>query len=806
MSEEKPRFDSPGVSGPPPDRRGNTEPNANKNVPAIFKNWLPEKGYGFLFLEDGREVYCHIDELCDHLRPQRGKMPERRSKLIVGNVQETQKGSRASDVKCPECAIPPQWELQAVGEELFGAREYKTMCVKGNSNSHCPITYEQIKEANAPYREAKKKKDLWEVSYLLDNFFDVFGEPDSVKAETEEQIVLVYPFGRKTISAESAYSSRHWETIPSGFWMNKTIGNNEYIKAEFTFTDIPKAKALIDVGYCGSLKGTVATLYKDFDKLPPNVQEEIITETKKTIPSSESCAENKWQDFLEDSYSQKKISEWRQQIIELQSPGEMDLDSSKGRETIHYGESDDGYISAGSYEKDVIRKFIITGARRIENSDNKRGGHKFEIYGSTIEINKANLEKIRDEMVDYTINMMMQTINVATDKKIPELDPRLYDISPEDWIQHYQEKIKTLSQKTLDEWRLEDEAKLKKLNEENDEYNAISNKVREIRDAVNRFNERAKKNRIYLTDSDLPDVGHCRIGESEIKEMLECVDQTKIYLEAAEKYMAKTLAERGEQELTIFKTQEEAVQNIKEAMEKPATPAPWYLDGIDPMTVKETFGRNPGEGFGNRIAGKNALYLPGDKPLVGVSIYKGGGGRYKVEVITTGLSTIKDSLPKTPDGNKLVLGLVENPNWSVKVEYYKDNKIDAYGLINSKGISILYPNEGEREDEVSSRLWDGTKGDGPTATEIRATHNLAPISKPGYKKSNERPQSSQEKTLPSEQKETIVTFAYIGKRDFKCDSCQGFGQITGSEKKSYDEGNEVEVVCGKCQGKGKVKK
>lgn len=206
-------------SGNERDSLGQQESHEGR-IQGIIKRWNAEKGFGFIRLSDGREVFCHTSELCEHIRPLRGQAPDISSPVNVKKVNQRQRGLAAEKVECDTCAAPEQWELQPTGPEIFGVRELRPVCVnKPNVSSYnSPMPREEVERANEPFIIAKKKETLWKQGIIGNEFFKEFGEPQSIRVDDKGQIILSYPHGEKIVSADSAMNSKHWEVDPSGRW------------------------------------------------------------------------------------------------------------------------------------------------------------------------------------------------------------------------------------------------------------------------------------------------------------------------------------------------------------------------------------------------------------------------------------------------------------------------------------------------------------------------------------------------------------------------------------------------------------
>lgn len=371
MSKDGPRLS---LSSSEPVVRKTETPEGK--IGGTIKRWNAEKGFGFLRLHDGREVFCHVTQLCEHIRPSRGQAPEIGSSVNVKKINQNERGLAAEGVECDECAVPEQWELQPFGDEVFGAREIRPVCVNksGVFSSRSPISSEEVERANVPFELAKRKKTLWEYAIVGDEFFNVFGEPQSIRVEDESKIVLSYPHGEITVSTDSAMYSGHWEVSPSGSWKE----DGESIKAEFIFPDMPGAKTW----------GTVALLHINpslsgwFELLSENTKQEVLAKVKEKILPPEDIAEKHFNDFLNDDYEKGKISKLRDDLRFLQAPGESYVSSSKRRTQVYDPLSPDERSGDSYRDADVTSYSLTVGARKKERDDwrgNYKGGKNFEV-------------------------------------------------------------------------------------------------------------------------------------------------------------------------------------------------------------------------------------------------------------------------------------------------------------------------------------------------------------------------------------------------------------------------------------------
>ena len=77
----------------------------NVNVKGNVTSWNSEKGIGIISAEDGRSLFVHFSEMCQHIIPQRGESPPENLEVIVGCVtpEPTKRNDSAKEVQCLEC-------------------------------------------------------------------------------------------------------------------------------------------------------------------------------------------------------------------------------------------------------------------------------------------------------------------------------------------------------------------------------------------------------------------------------------------------------------------------------------------------------------------------------------------------------------------------------------------------------------------------------------------------------------------------------------------------------------------------------
>ena len=229
-----------------------------KGTPATVKRWIPDKGFGFLKLEDGREIFCHVNQLCSHLSPsQRGGSPqiEREQTIYVQRVAEGRQPGKlqAENVQCECCAGPKIWELrlsEAAGDAILGVRKKIAFCVSDPSRSSylSPIPPDELRRANVDFDAAYSKQILFERPYSDPNkFFETFGMPTAIElASRPDTLILTYPeYGTAQISVNSLFEFRDIPAKPTSQWEDRHYG----VMAEF---ELQGVKFWATIGACGS--------------------------------------------------------------------------------------------------------------------------------------------------------------------------------------------------------------------------------------------------------------------------------------------------------------------------------------------------------------------------------------------------------------------------------------------------------------------------------------------------------------------------------------------------------------------------
>jgi len=532
-------------------------------IKGTIKRWNAEKGFGFLRLSDGREVFCHVSELCEHIRSPRGEAPDISSPVNVKKVNQRERGLAAEEVECDACAAPEQWELQPFGPEIFGVRELQPVCVnKSNVSSYnSTIPREEVERVNEPFKLAKRKETLWNWSIIEDEFFREFGEPQGIRVEDENKIVLSYPHGEKIVSADSAMNSKHWEVSPSGQWKEE----DESIKAEFIFPDIFGAKVW----------RTVASLYinpslhKEFDLLPESAQQEVLAKVKEKILPPADIAEKRFNDFLNEDYRKKEISKLRDDLRSLQAPGESFVSSSTHKAQFYEPLSPDERRGDFYYEGSITTYSLTVGARKKEQSHwsgDYQGGKSFVVASSEYaRAPKETAEQLRDKLITEKRQQLKSEFDRAKKMNPPSSDPRLYSLDSEEWSRQYEARWDEMQKAIEDQWEIEDAQLLGETKQSYEQYENIAKDLLATREEVEQAERLARVSRVPLEYNARPDWGN--IGSDTVEKMQEQVTALRTYAIKLNEHIPNAVRAR-EQEFQTEKAVREEEERQKKAKEE----------------------------------------------------------------------------------------------------------------------------------------------------------------------------------------------------------------------------------------------
>ncbi len=676
-------------------------------IRGMIVRWVKDRGFGIISLADGgKTALCHVNEMCEHIRPKYGQEPDASKPVNIAKLVQTKSGFAAERVECDSCAEPEKWEEQPIGEPVFGVREVKLVCVnKPNSRPG----YELIKEANKPFKEAQEKQIRWK-SVLNQNFFKEFGEPTSVEVSNNNYLILKYPHGEKKVWMPDAMDSGHWKVSASGEWKEE---NNGDVTAEFIFDNIPGAK----------VSRVVASFYphahlaKQFDLMPKQAQEAILNVVREKITSPEIIAKERFEAFSKNDGEKEQLENIRDDIIALQAPGEAIISIERRRYTEFLrGKRTDERLTGGGYQTEGDFYFLTTGVHKGSKWVwSPKGVKTFSIakptMGETAEDVRIKLLLEKKQFLRWQLENMKKI-------ELPVSDKRLYNLTPQEWEEKYNKQWEKMQEQLEEKWEKEDGQTLSEMKYNHEIYESAAIALEKIREEQVKLIHEAQNLNVNL-DS-LGEVPSVSIGNDSVELLGENTRQLEIYNAEVKQRIERELVSREELDvLAPAMPQKEAETEIV------ATPARWYLSDIEPGKL-EKYGRKFGEGFGLKVDGETR-YLPGDRSVVGIN-FEGMGNRYRKHVTTIGISPLEGFLV-TEFGKKggEFLGIIEDPNWKVYWLSTKDGQPEKYSLANSKGIGNYFPYENEEYHE--SKDWDGIEGNGPSAEEIRTVFNLSAFSK-----------------------------------------------------------------------------
>ncbi|OIO51953.1 MAG: hypothetical protein AUJ19_02995 [Parcubacteria group bacterium CG1_02_58_44] len=421
-------------------------------------------------------------------------------------------------------------------------------------------------------REAVRQR-LWEED-LSSNFFDNFGEPQSVEMRNG-RISLTYDgFGTKEVGITEMCESGHWEITPT----DRQREEKDRIQAEFQFDGLPNVGAIWrTVAFLGD-ESSNAKLTEDFDRLPSKDQSDIIEKVRLSVRSPESLAEAKIKRAIEDVYHKRRIDEALQDIISLQAPGEISIGSreKKGQEEVMGSYGGDSWGTGR--RRDVIRTvwFLKVGGREIDGflpSEKSIGGVSF--FVDEAECKGRTAQQVCDRLLESrreTLLVYLEQVRVA--RTIPN-DSRIYDLSPEEWTERYVKSLESLQAEVRQNWQKEESEKLQQLRLEREIYETAVVHLKKAREDVSVAEQRAKINRVNLDELSRPNWG--KIGYESSEEMDEHADEMERYSLAIGELVTKRLRERGETEVAAVKSKEAVQVESREIVEGPASPAPCFF-------------------------------------------------------------------------------------------------------------------------------------------------------------------------------------------------------------------------------------
>ncbi|MEK7632668.1 MAG: hypothetical protein AAB473_02660 [Patescibacteria group bacterium] len=565
----------------------------------------------------------------------------------------------------------------------------------------------------------ERTKWLWErrLDAAGPSFFDTFGEPQSVTTLRSDRIALTYPQGVKEISSEEARLSTHWKTHLT----ERIVAKDQSVCVELEFDDIPGAiypEEIVWISHTG-----LPELTETFDLLSTAVQARVLEMARLLIPNPENLARATIERDIEEQ--ERTIASIRADIVDLEAPGELSVDSKEGRgqERATSSFHGDTFETGGYRDTTVIQYFLTVGLapkdeRPLMWIPGLPGGRKSFFLSEHGKAPEDTAEEIRSRLLEERKKTLKEILSGHDPIVNLKIDGRIFT-EPERWRSQYRQALEDVRKTYEDRWRVDDAAKLEELNAEWNERRQISATFHELSEEIEALHVRARSARVATV---APSVDR----RSENRESLRADIQVyRDYIQQLRSNIEETLRGRREVEVIVGKTQAEAEGALRKAMEAPATPAPWFLHGVEPE-IFEKFGRKPGEGFGEKVAGEK-LFLPGDKPVVGIKPPINLGSRYSNTVQCEGLSPLDGNLPTAIGRNPFIVATVEKPDWCIRWQEVRDRKEQTgYGLVNERGVGTLFGGEGGGgEYGYLSYDWNGVTGAGPRREDVEVANGLA---------------------------------------------------------------------------------
>ncbi|MFA6429073.1 MAG: hypothetical protein WCV84_01075 [Patescibacteria group bacterium] len=607
---------------------------------------------------------------------------------------------------------------------------------------HAHASYEEGQQQNGEFEKQKRLvQDFQFASYVDAAFVRTYGKPTVSLAGSS--VLLTFPLGEKHVSAATA--AQLFPIEYTGKWhIDRTaIYGAFHLKEHNLPIQLP----------LGSMGEYAELAQKHLQLLPQEQQEEIITLVRDSVFSPEQSAQDQWTGFLESSRS-GLLTEFRTELVNLLQPGEVDFVERGGKEMVSYPESEDGYRPAGSHWTWVSHPYLGVGIRR-HGSETSRPAAEIGIL--VYEGKDARTaEEQRSAEIVFRRSRINELLAEACKGEAPEYDEAIRQMTPEEWLRRFQLCIGQLRE--TDEMRWAEEA-AKELHEKTEAWEEMDRVIETYEQAEHAFadiQERLEQHRITILDRPYTIDTTCHTKEEIQTKTAELHDWTS----RKEKELKQELQLRGEREIAARGSAEEQKRALHEAMQAPGEKATWFLHNLPEEELVQQYGRKPGEGFGERVAGKS-LYLPGSRSVVGMHFSTGGGSRYVTEVATKGLTELSSfSIPSTVrKGGADLRALVTEPTWSVAWTNNRDGEPYAYGFANASGVGELKPSfQNEGELQFSRSGWGGGEG-GPEENEVRRAHHLPSIKPSEVKRSLQSEQKEFKKTptTPIEAKPADLT-------------------------------------------------
>lgn len=193
----------------------------------------------------------------------------------------------------------------------------------------------------------------------------------------------------------------------------------------------------------------------------------------------------------------------------------------------------------------------------------------------------------------------------------------------------------------------------------------------------------------------------------------------------ADPNMADTIRLYADQMSEKLQTALKTAEKLEAAAEAPATQVNhFYMEWLKPGDAAANLGITIPPAMGGKVTGVSGLeagaLVPGDKPLLVISIGPGGGNRYGFKVVRENdLTRLKDETNRKGTSTTIIT-MVESEGWQLAWINLRDREIESYNLADTGGVHCLYPDE----KELHTESWVGRKSIQPEMTEFRKVFGI----------------------------------------------------------------------------------
>lgn len=479
----------------------------------------------------GGEVATHKIAFIE--RGYRGPLPKAGEDWVCEFLRDTQPSAhKGANIVRP--LRRPTWGWAEVGEPVMGVRRREPVCeIPGVSSRLAPFTFAEQEAVNADYRAAEAKQRLWEGN-PSEAFFALFGQPSSITVATDnnQQAVLSYPHGKKTVEAWVLEDVLGLRLHGTGTWEEQEQ-YGRYLKAEFVFENLS-----IKVWRIVACMGEKPSLTKYFDYLPLEVQNQLIPLIKAGIKSPEDHARKAWE------RDQGKTEELRKDLRALVGPGRAEFYRRSIHGATHSPESDDGYRAAstdygmieqvlmkvtwypaenwGVFTPTPISTFqaVVSSSPRVDMGASKPLKTPDEYRAEYITRTQAALWKVIDSLGQDSITSA-------------SLDPRISDISAEEWYARFSAVRSPLLAQAIKTWAEEDAASVRDAYAVWKAYDIAAKRALVLRAEDSRLS-----NQVFMVGvtEPAPSVRYTTIGlipQAELDEYVQALERRVAHLEAS---------------------------------------------------------------------------------------------------------------------------------------------------------------------------------------------------------------------------------------------------------------------------------